>query len=93
MTVSVDIEVARRPNTLIAPAADIYDLDGPHPWVLKVDGRHARRQLVKVGLVSAGNAEILEGLGEKDLLLPATGTAIKDGSRIRPTAKATGRSP
>ena len=93
MTVSVDIEVARRPNTLIAPAADIYDLDGPHPWVLKVDGRHARRQLVKVGLVSAGNAEILEGLSEKDLLLPATGTAIKDGSRIRPSAKATGRSP
>ncbi len=50
-------------------------------------------KLVKVGLVSSGNAEILEGLSEKDLLLPATATAIKDGSRIRPRVKATGRSP
>jgi HlyD family secretion protein len=83
MTVSVDVEVARRTKTLVAPAADIRDLDAGNPWVLKVDGARARRQLVKVGLVSAGKAEILSGLGENELILPANAPSVKDGSRVR----------
>lgn len=83
MTVSVDVEVARRTKTLVAPAADIRGLDAGNPWVLKVDGSRARRQPVTVGLVSAGKAEILSGLNENELILPGTATSVKDGSRVR----------
>jgi HlyD family secretion protein len=90
MTVSVDIEVARRPGALVAPAADIHGLDSADPWVLRVVGGRARRHPVKVGIVSAGKAEIIDGLRENDVILPMT-AAIEDGSRVRAriAAKAT----
>jgi HlyD family secretion protein len=82
MTVSVDIEVAKRPNTLLVPVASLRGMTNDKPWVMKANGWHARRQPVKVGLISVGKAEILDGLREGDLVLPATAT-IKDGARIR----------
>jgi HlyD family secretion protein len=90
MTVSVDIEVAHRTKALVAPAADVRGLDGANPWVLKVEAARARRQPVKVGLVSAGKAEILSGLGENELILPTTATAVKDGNRVRARISTTG---
>jgi HlyD family secretion protein len=82
MTVSVDIEVARRPSALIVPAADVRDIGSDSPWVMKLQTGHAVRQPVKVGLVSAGKAEILEGLSPGDIVLPGA-TGIKDGARVR----------
>ena len=82
MTVSVDIEVARRPDALIVPAASLRGMAGGKPWVMKVNSGHATRQPVKVGLVSAGKAEILDGLNAGELVVPAT-MALKDGARIR----------
>lgn len=82
MTISVDIEVAKHPKTLVVPAASLRGMKSDKPWVMKANGWHARRQPVKIGLVSAGKAEILDGLQEGDLVLPATAT-IKDGARIR----------
>jgi HlyD family secretion protein len=81
--VSVDIEVARRSKALIAPAADVHGLDTANPWVLKIDGAHARRQSIKVGIVSAGKAEIVEGLGEGDVIVTSVATLVKDGTRVR----------
>jgi len=85
MTVSVDIEVARRVGALIAPAASLRGMSSGKPWVMKIDGAHARRQPVTIGLVSAGKAEILQGLNEGDLVTPATST-IKEGARLRAQA-------
>jgi HlyD family secretion protein len=82
MTVSVDIEVAKRPDALIVPAASLRGMAGGKPWVMKVNSGHAKRQPVKVGLVSAGKAEILDGLNVGELVVPAT-AALKDGARIR----------
>ena len=82
MTISVDIEVAKRSGALIVPAASVRELNGAKPWVLKVDSALAARQPVKVGLVSAGKAEILEGLKEGDILIPPS-ASIKDGARVR----------
>jgi HlyD family secretion protein len=82
MTISVDIEVAKRPNALVVPAASLRGMKSDKPWVMKAGGRHATHQPVKVGLVSVGKAEILGGLKEGDLVLPAS-AAIKDGARIR----------
>lgn len=89
MTVSVDIEVARRSKALIAPAADVHGLDTADPWVLKIDSAHARRQSIKVGIVSAGKAEIVEGLGEGDLIVTSVATLVKDGTRVRTRVTAT----
>ena len=83
MTISVDVEVARHPGVLIVPAAALRGGSTDKPWVLKINGTHAQRQNVKTGIVSAGRAEILDGLKEGDLVVPAN-AAIKDGARIRP---------
>ncbi len=84
MTVSVDIETARRPDALVIPAQDLHDA-GRNPWVLMAEGGHARRRPVKVGLLNTGYAEILGGLKEGDLLLPASARLTPDARvRVRP---------
>jgi HlyD family secretion protein len=87
MTVSVDIEVARRPKAIIVPVADLHDASTAKPWLLKVEDGRARRQQVTVGLVSAGKAEVLEGLSEGAVVVPTVAN-VKDGQRIRVRAPA-----
>jgi HlyD family secretion protein len=82
MTVSVDIEVARRPAALIVPASALHDPDGTAPWVLIAQDRHAVRRSVQIGLSSGGYAEVLGGLSEHDRVLSAAAT-VKSGARIR----------
>ena len=82
MTVSVDIEVAKRPRALVVSLGDLHELEAGKPWLLKADGGHALRQPVTVGLVSAGRAEILTGLSEGDVVIPAA-TKVRAGERIR----------
>jgi HlyD family secretion protein len=82
MTVSVDIETAKRPGALIAPASSVRGASTGKPWVMKAARGRAARQAVKIGLMSAGKAEILEGLKDDDLVLPAT-SSVKEGARIR----------
>jgi HlyD family secretion protein len=83
MTVSVDVETARRPGALILPAQIIRGMSGGKPWVMKVNGGHAVRQPVGVGLVSGGKAEILNGLTEGEQVISTTVT-VKEGDRVRP---------
>jgi HlyD family secretion protein len=82
MTVSVDIETARHPNALIIPAECIRGISTGKPWALKVEDGRAKRQPVTVGLVSAGKAEVLDGLEEGDLVLPAS-APVKEGGLVR----------
>jgi HlyD family secretion protein len=82
MTVSVDIETARHPGALVAPTESVRGLTGGHPWVMKSESRHAKPQPVRVGLVSDGKAEILDGLKEGDFVVSAT-ASVKEGARIR----------
>jgi HlyD family secretion protein len=86
MTVSVDIEVARRPQALIVPLAAVHDAETT-PWVLRLEGRHAVRRSVRLGLHSGGLAEVLEGLSEGDAVLVGP-AAIKPGARVRATPRA-----
>ena len=83
MTVSVDIEVARRPNALILPAEAIHDAAGANPWVLAVDSGLAKRQDVKIGARGDGRVEILDGLREGDLVVPATNASAVAGRKVR----------
>ena len=83
MTVSVDIEVARRADALTLALAAIRDGAGTEPWVMVIEDGHARRRTVKLGVRGDSRVEILEGLREGDQVLPATGVVIKEGKRVR----------
>jgi len=72
MTVSVDITVAERAGVLNLPIAAMHDAGG-EAWVLRVEGGHARRVPVRLGLRGACAAEILEGLNEGDRIAARTG--------------------
>jgi HlyD family secretion protein len=83
MTVSVDIGVASRERALVMDFADIHEPASDTPWVLKVQNGRAKRQAVKLGLISAGKVEILSGLAEGDQVIPAILTAVVDGGKVR----------
>jgi HlyD family secretion protein len=83
MTVSVDIEIARRPNAVVLPAGSLRDLATGKPWVLEIVAGQAKRRAVEAGIVSGGKAEIASGLAGGEFIVPASNTAIKDGQRVR----------
>jgi HlyD family secretion protein len=82
MTVSVDLEVARRPQVLTLPLAAVREPDSTAPWVLRVDGHHLVRRPVRLGLRSGGVAEVIEGLAEGDRVAAAPATWAA-GARVR----------
>lgn len=87
MTVSVDIEVARRQRAVLVPSEAVHDADTPRPWVLKVVDGRLRQQPVRLGLRSSGLAEVLDGLQAGDRVTPTAGAAAAqwtDGARVRP---------
>jgi HlyD family secretion protein len=83
MTVSVDIEVARRTDAVTVPTGSIRGLATTEPWVMKVQSGRADRQPVTIGIVSGGQAEVVAGLDAKDQVVPANSAAIKVGQRLR----------
>ena len=91
MTVSVDIEVARRPAALVVSESSITGSATANPTVLKATGGRASRQAVKVGLTGAGKTEIIDGLKAGDLVLTGA-VGVKDGARVR-TRPAPARAP
>ena len=82
MTVSVDIEVDRRPNALLAPAGVVHDIDSTAPWVLVLEDGRAVRHPIQIGLRTGGFVEIISGLSEGDAVIPAS-QAVVDGARVR----------
>ena len=88
MTVSVDIEVARRAGVVVVPADAVHDSNGAEPWVLAVAGRRAERRPVRLGLKGDGRVEILDGLRPGDRVIPAGVPMIKSGQRVRAVAAA-----
>ena len=83
MTVSVDIEVARRAGTVVVPTETVRDATGPQPWVLAVRGWRAQRQPVRLGLRGDNRIEVLEGVEPGDELIPASNGLVKAGQRVR----------
>ena len=83
MTVSVDIQVATRLRALLVPTDTIHDVKGRQPWVLKLADGKARKQVLRVGLQSAGMSEVLSGLSINDRVLTFT-NEVNEGDRIRP---------
>lgn len=84
MTVSVDVEVARREHVLSIPSELLHDAETASPWVLLAKDGYARREYVKTGLRGAGFVEVLNGLQAGDRLV-AGSAGVHDGTRIRIT--------
>jgi HlyD family secretion protein len=88
MTVSIDIEVARRANALVVPVSALEDAQGPDAQsgsVLRIEQGRAVRRPVRLGLRSAGWAEVLEGLQEGDRVVPVA-AMVSPGQRVRASA-------
>lgn len=83
MTASVDIEVARRANVLVAPVDAVLDAGGREPWVMTIDGLRAVRKPVKLGIRGEGRVEIVEGVAPGDRLIAPAEGAIRPGRRVR----------
>jgi HlyD family secretion protein len=82
MTVSVDIEVAAKNDTLTLPVRSVHDVLSGQPWVLGLkDGRAAKRP-VRLGLRGNSHIEILEGLADKDVAIPLN-SGVLTGQRVR----------
>ncbi len=88
MTVSVDIEVARRGDALAVPSDAVRDAVGKQAWVLVVRDGRAVRQAVRLGLRGAGYTEIVDGVALGDALIPAASVAVQAGRRVRMVAPA-----
>ena len=88
MTVSVDIEVARRAQAVVAPTQAVRDATTAQPWVLAVRNGRAERVPVKVGLRGDGRLEVLEGATPGDALIPASLGLITAGQKVRALPRA-----
>jgi HlyD family secretion protein len=82
MTVSVDIEVARRADALILPAEAIHDALSSAPWVLVVESGRTRKQPVQLGARGGGQVEVLDGVKDGDVVVSGT-MQIVAGQRVR----------
>ncbi|HSR14511.1 MAG TPA: efflux RND transporter periplasmic adaptor subunit, partial [Gemmatimonadales bacterium] len=87
MTVSVNIEVARRADAVAVPLDAVHDALGGAPWVLVIRDRTVIRQPVRLGALGTESAEVLEGLAEGDLVVPVSARNVAEGDRARPAAR------
>jgi HlyD family secretion protein len=82
MTVSVDVEIARRDDVVVVPARAVHDPASGAPWVHKAKDGRAVAQPVKIGLRGNGQYEVLNGLQPGDRVIPLT-AGVRTGQRIR----------
>jgi HlyD family secretion protein len=92
MTVSVNIEVARKPHVLFAPAESLRDVEASraHAFVLH-DGRVQARTL-ELGVRGESAVEVLSGLAEGELLITGGRAALEPGMRAHVVAAESGGS-
>jgi len=83
MTASVDIEVALRPQAILAPTDTIHDLASPSPWVLRIKEGRAHKTPIQIGLRTTSVVEVLSGLGAGDVLIPTNVLTVHDQARVR----------
>lgn len=88
MTLSVELEVARREGVLVAPLASVRDA-ATEPWVLVVRKGRALRVPVTLGARGGSVVELREGVAEGELLVLDAGAA-KSGDRVRPLSAGNG---
>jgi HlyD family secretion protein len=92
MTLSIEVETARRERTLVVPTSAVRDdaAAGGKVVFIEHDGRVGMRK-VRLGLRTLNAVEVLDGLKEGDLVLLAT--APKVGARVHADTMLTAAAP
>ena len=85
MTVSIDIETARRTAAIVIPTSTLEDAASDQPWVLVVRDKRAVKQFVKLGLRGDARVEVLSGIAAGETVVPVSKTGVKAGQRVRVT--------
>lgn len=88
MTVSVDIETARRTATVVIPTSTLQDAATDKPWVLVVRDKRAVKQFVTLGLLGDTRVEVLQGVAKNEGVIPKSKLGIKPGQRVRARVEA-----
>jgi HlyD family secretion protein len=84
MTVSIELEAGHRNQALSVPSDCVRDVTGRAPWVLAVVNGVVERREVRPGLRGDAFVEILSGLRDGDLVIPASAGAPAPGRRVTP---------
>ncbi len=84
MTVSVEVEVAKRKDALVLDAGAVRDLAGESPWALVLRDGRAQRVDLKLGIRGDRRVEILDGIDAAAAVIPPSETRVAPGSRVRP---------
>ena len=81
MTLSVEVETARRDSALVLPLALLRgSVDGKDTVLVLQDGR-AQLRSVRLGLRTLDAAEVLDGLAAGEVVLQGSG--LQAGQRVR----------
>jgi HlyD family secretion protein len=83
MTVSIDIETARRAGAVVLPTNTLQDAASDKPWVLVVRDKRAVAQYVRLGLRGDTRVEVLSGIAAGEGVVPVSKTGVKAGQRVR----------
>jgi HlyD family secretion protein len=88
MTVSIDIETARRTAAVVLPTNTLEDAASENPWVLVVRDKRAVKQYVRLGLRGDTRVEVLSGIAAGEGVVPVSKTGVKAGQRVRARVQA-----
>ena len=88
MTVSIDIETARRTSAVVLPTSTLEDAASDKPWVLVVRDQRAVKQFVTLGLRGDTRVEVLSGIAAGESVVPVSKTGVKAGQRVRARVQA-----
>ena len=88
MTVSVEMVTAQVADALVLDAAAVRDLASGQPWALVLRDGVATRLPIKLGLEGTGAVQVLEGLAEGDLVVPASEKVVA-GDRVKAQTQTT----
>lgn len=83
MTVSVNVETAKRARALAIPNDALSSIKGDKAVVLMVRDGKVQRQQITLGLRGLAMSEVKSGLSEGDQVLADAESSLEDGTRVR----------
>lgn len=86
MTVSVDVQTARRNAVLSLPGSSVRDALSSTPWVMTVENGKAVRRNVRLGLQGNNRIELVGGVAQGTIVIPVASPVLA-GARVSTSAK------